>query len=190
MNMALESNPDAEGIETPQPTEEEWAEACEFSVMELRQVMHDGREARSKLVASNAGLVTQIAKRHYWTLKRSNQDGRGVGTILTMQDLIQEGNLGLMEAAERFDPSKGFRFSTYATWWVRQRVLRSIADYSRVIRLPVHGEFSNPVIRLVSFIFLVDHLSHLASFFFPFHLSLPVLQCIQCLKTLVKQEKR
>jgi len=138
MNMALESNPDAEGIETPQPTEAEWADECDFSVMELRQVMHDGREARSKLVACNAGLVTQIAKRHYWTLKRSNQDGRGVGTILTMQDLIQEGNLGLMEAAERFDPSKGFRFSTYATWWVRQRVLRSIADYSRVIRLPVH----------------------------------------------------
>jgi DNA-directed RNA polymerase sigma subunit (sigma70/sigma32) len=176
MNMALESNPDAEGIETPQPTEAEWADECDFSVMELRQVMHDGREARSKLVACNAGLVTQIAKRHYWTLKRSNQDGRGVGTILTMQDLIQEGNLGLMEAAERFDPSKGFRFSTYATWWVRQRVLRSIADYSRVIRLPVHGEFSNPVIQLIVLplvMYLGDHLSHLV--FFDFHLSLPIL---------------
>jgi len=64
-----------------------------------------------------------------------------MGTILTLQDMIQEGNLGLMEAAERFDPNRGFRFSTYAAYWVRQRILRCIADHSRIIRLPAHGTF-------------------------------------------------
>ena len=120
------------------PSEEEWAQACGISVKELRRVMHDGQAARGALVAANVGLVTSIAKRYFSALKYSTQAGGGVGTILTLQDMIQEGNLGLMEAAERYEPEKGFRFSTYATWWVRQRIVRSISDYSRTIRLPAH----------------------------------------------------
>jgi DNA-directed RNA polymerase sigma subunit (sigma70/sigma32) len=119
-----------------EPTEEQWAEACRLSVSSLRRTMQEGQEARSKLVAANGGLVHSIAKRYYASLKSANKDG-----ILTLQDMVQEGNMGLMEAAERFDPSKGFRFSTYATWWVRQRILKSISEYSRVIRLPAHGKY-------------------------------------------------
>jgi RNA polymerase primary sigma factor len=94
------------------------------------------------LVAANVGLVTSIAKKQYAALKRamsSDAAGTGsVGTILTLQDMVQEGNLGLMEAAERFEPERGFRFSTSATYWIRQRILRSVADSSRTIRLPAH----------------------------------------------------
>ena len=113
-----------------------WAQACGCSIMNLRRVLHEGQEARAALVGANVGLVTSIAKRHYYSLKQA-MDG-GVGTILTLQDMVQEGNLGLMEAAERYEPERGFRFSTYATWWVRQRILRSISDSSRTIRLPAH----------------------------------------------------
>jgi len=125
------------------PTEEEWAFACRHvgvsNVYELRRIMIQGQEARSILCEANVGLVTSIAKRHYKTLKHTSDAGNGsVGTILTLHDMIQEGNLGLMEAAERFEPQRGFRFSTYATWWIRQRILRSISDSSRVIRLPAH----------------------------------------------------
>lgn len=119
-------------------SDEEWAAGCNLTMPQLRLIMQKGQEARAKLVSSNAGLVMQIAKRHFYALKRSSGAGGSVGTILTLQDMVQEGNLGLMEAAERFEPERGFRFSTYATWWVRSRILRSIADYSRVIRLPVH----------------------------------------------------
>lgn len=120
------------------PTEEEWAKACELDTSSLRTVMSEGKEARSLLVSANAGLVKHIAKRHYYVLKRMTTAAGGVGTILTLQDMIQEGNLGLMKAAERFEPERGFRFSTYATYWIRQRILQSITDSSRVIRLPVH----------------------------------------------------
>lgn len=120
------------------PTEEEWAGACNLAVQHLRQVMQSGQDARTKLVSANVGLVMSIAKRYYAALKRATSSGGGVGTILTLNDLIQEGNLGLMEAAERFEPSRGFRFGTYATWWVRQRMLRSIDESSRIIRLPGH----------------------------------------------------
>lgn len=122
------------------PMEQEWADACGLSVAGLRRIITDGTEGRTRLVAANAGLVTSIAKRHYSTLRRNTQGGGGIGTILTLHDLVQEGNLGLMEAAERFDPSKGFRFSTYASYWIRQRISRSIEDSSRVIRLPAHGK--------------------------------------------------
>lgn len=122
------------------PTEAEWAEACNLSVIGLRRVMYEGQQARTILVSANAGLVTSVAKRHYASLKYATQAGGGVGTILTIQDLIQEGNLGLMQAAERFDVDRGFRFSTYATYWIKQRILRSISDSSRIIRLPAHGK--------------------------------------------------
>src|ERR671917_450801 len=83
------------------------------------------RKARQQLIERNLRLVVSVAKKH-----------RGYG--LPFEDLIQEGNLGLMKAVEKFDPDRGFRFSTYATWWIRQAVGRAVADKSRTIRVPVH----------------------------------------------------
>lgn len=126
--------------QTQSVSESEWAQACGLAPKQLRRVMYDGQEARSIVVSANAGLVTSIAKRHYQALKQATAYGGGVGTILTLHDMIQEGNLGIMEAAERFEPERGLRFSTYATYWIRQRILRSISDSSRIIRLPAYGK--------------------------------------------------
>jgi RNA polymerase primary sigma factor len=102
---------------------------------ELRRIVADGESARQQLTQANLRLVVSIAKRYV---------GRGV----PMLDLIQEGNLGLMRAVEKFDHSKGFKFSTYATWWIRQAITRAIADQSRTIRVPVHMvESINKVVR-------------------------------------------
>ena len=95
-------------------------------------------KAREKLICSNLRLVVSIAKK-YTRSARS----------MTLQDLIQEGNFGLMKAIDKFEPSLGFRFSTYATWWIRQAITRAIADQARTIRIPVHMvETINKVIRV------------------------------------------
>ena len=92
---------------------------------ELENLVNDGLLAREHIIKANTRLVVSIAKRYI---------GRGVPFL----DLIQEGNLGLMKAVEKFDHNRGFRFSTYATWWIRQTITRAIADQGRTIRLPVH----------------------------------------------------
>jgi RNA polymerase primary sigma factor len=102
----------------------------------LAGAVRDGDEARAELIQANLRLVVSIAKRY-------------VGRGMLFLDLIQEGNLGLMRAVEKFDYTKGFKFSTYATWWIRQAITRAIADQARTIRIPVHMvESMNRVMRI------------------------------------------
>ncbi|MDS3861530.1 RNA polymerase sigma factor RpoD [Thermosynechococcaceae cyanobacterium BACA0444] len=104
---------------------EPWASEVKMTLPAFRHRLFIGRRAKEKMVQSNLRLVVSIAKKYM---------NRG----LSFQDLIQEGSLGLIRAAEKFDHEKGYKFSTYATWWIRQAITRAIADQSRTIRLPVH----------------------------------------------------
>jgi RNA polymerase primary sigma factor len=95
------------------------------AIAEATFEINDAQDAKNQLITANLRLVISIAK-HY------------VGRGMHFLDLIQEGNMGLIKAVEKFDYTKGFKFSTYATWWIRQAITRAIADQARTIRIPVH----------------------------------------------------
>ena len=107
--------------------------SCDDERLEFVADAEDGDQARAHLIQANLRLVVSVAKKY-------------VGRGLSFLDLIQEGNIGLMKATDKFDYTRGFKFSTYATWWIRQAITRAISDQSRTIRLPVHvGETINRV---------------------------------------------
>ncbi len=124
------------GLEAEKTLAEDKGKLSDSKKKALEQAVYEGNEAKKRLAEANLRLVVSIAKRY-------------VGRGMLFLDLIQEGNLGLIKAVEKFDFRKGFKFSTYATWWIRQAITRAIADQARTIRIPVHMvETINKLIRV------------------------------------------